>query len=112
MPYRNTGHLTAAQSRFNVKHSRTRVVIENAFAFLKGRFRKLKYIDVDVERVQPIIVACCVLHNITIQSPEEVQLLAREVHEIAPGNPDYEPQGLHRRHLGGEAKRARMAESC
>ena len=40
--YRDNGHLTAVQKKFNLKLSMTRSVIERAFALLKGRFRRLK----------------------------------------------------------------------
>jgi hypothetical protein len=42
-PFRNNGHLTPAEVYYNTQLSKTRVVVENAFALLKGRFRRLKY---------------------------------------------------------------------
>lgn len=60
-------NLTAAEKRYNHKHSATRVVIENAFALLKGRWGRLRYIYVkDVSKVSDITVAACVLHNFCI----------------------------------------------
>ena len=47
--FRDTGRLSATQIHFNTKLSKTRVIIENAFAFLKGRFRRLKHIEVKVK---------------------------------------------------------------
>lgn len=67
-PYRDNGHLTNVQRRFNTKHSKTRVVIERAFGTLKGRFRKLKYIYMyNTEMIPLVILACCILHNICIE---------------------------------------------
>ena len=47
-PYKNNGHLTEQQKTYNYLHSSTRMVIERAFALLKGRFRRLKFVDIDI----------------------------------------------------------------
>ncbi|XP_042863830.1 uncharacterized protein LOC122248080 [Penaeus japonicus] len=78
VPFRDTGSLTVTQITFNKRLSRTRSVIENEFALFKGRFRRLKYIDADVERIGNIIKACCVLHNITLEFAYEEPLLVQE----------------------------------
>lgn len=45
-----------------------RQVIERAFALLKGRFRRLKYLHMSCADLIPyVILACCVLHNICLQ---------------------------------------------
>ena len=44
-PFKDHGNLTPQQLRFNFIHSSTRMVIERAFSLLKGRFRRLKYLD-------------------------------------------------------------------
>lgn len=46
-PYKDNGQLTEQQRTYNYLHSSTRMVIEQAFALLKGRFRRLKYVDTD-----------------------------------------------------------------
>ncbi|XP_018562810.1 putative nuclease HARBI1 [Anoplophora glabripennis] len=43
--FKDYGNLTNQQRRFNMKLSQLRVRIEQAFAFLKGRFRRLKYME-------------------------------------------------------------------
>lgn len=49
-----------------------RQVIERAFALLKGRFRRLKYLDMSlVELIPDVILACCVLHNVCLQGCDE-----------------------------------------
>ena len=78
IPFKNTGNLSLAQINYNKKLSRARVTIENAFAFLKGRFRRLKHVDADIERIPKIIKACCVVHNISLSQPGELDILARE----------------------------------
>ncbi|XP_045118684.1 protein ALP1-like isoform X1 [Portunus trituberculatus] len=83
-PFRDTGRLTQQQKNFNRKLSQTRHVIENAFGYLKGRFRRLKYVDADIDRIPKIIKAACILHNITLQNPEEESILIRDGIEIDP----------------------------
>lgn len=68
VPYKDNGHLTFEQTQYNTKHSNTRSVIERAFALLKGRFRRLKYLEMDVAHIPDAIVACTVLHNICLQN--------------------------------------------
>lgn len=71
-PYRDNGHLTAVQKRFNTYLSANRVVIERAFGLLKGRFRRLKYLDTELENGVDIILSCCILHNICLMNHEDV----------------------------------------
>lgn len=42
-------------------------MIERAFALLKGRFRRLKFLDMNVDEMIPyVVIACTVLHNICL----------------------------------------------
>ncbi|KAH7940245.1 hypothetical protein HPB52_022565 [Rhipicephalus sanguineus] len=71
-PYRDHGHMTAEEKRFNYRLSRTRVRIENAFGVLKSRFRQLLYLEFHTpERSTKFMLACCVLHNICIMNGEQ-----------------------------------------
>uniref|UniRef100_A0A1A8CC85 Zgc:113227 n=1 Tax=Nothobranchius kadleci TaxID=1051664 RepID=A0A1A8CC85_NOTKA len=64
-PFTDTGRLTEQQLLFNKKFSRARVVVENAFGRLKGRWRcLLKRNDCDVSLVRSMILTCCALHNL------------------------------------------------
>ena len=66
-PYRNNGHLTRDEVKYNECLSGSRVVIENAFGILKGRFRRLQFIDMaDILYITKTIVNGCILHNICI----------------------------------------------
>ncbi|KAH7961088.1 hypothetical protein HPB52_001893 [Rhipicephalus sanguineus] len=70
-PYRDHGHMTVEEKRFNYRLSRTRVRIENAFGVLKSRFRQLLYLEFHTpERSTKFMLACCVLHNICIMNGE------------------------------------------
>ncbi|KAH6946828.1 hypothetical protein HPB50_015415 [Hyalomma asiaticum] len=68
-PFKNYGNMTPDKSRFNYRLSSTRVVTENAFALLKQRFRQLRYIEfTKVDKIAQFIIACCVIHNICLDS--------------------------------------------
>lgn len=65
--FKDNGHLTRAQVRFNKALSVTRVVIENAFGLLKGRFRRLKFMETRrLDLISLLIVVGCILHNICL----------------------------------------------
>ena len=57
--------------RYNYIHSSIRTTIERAFGLLKGRFRRLKYLDQEnVETMTNTIAAACCLHNICIMQED------------------------------------------
>ena len=63
-PYTDNGNLTQEQVNFNKILSVTRVVVENPYGRLKGRFRSIaKRLDLNVLTVCLVIAACCVLQN-------------------------------------------------
>ena len=71
VPYKDTGSLTARQQRYNLSLSSSRCVIERAFALLKGRFRRLKFLDMSrIDLIPKVIVACCVLHNVCLANTD------------------------------------------
>ena len=64
-PYVLHGNLSVVTKNFNYRLSRTRMVVENAFGRIKGRWRcLLNRNDATTEDVPTIISACCVLHNL------------------------------------------------
>jgi hypothetical protein len=64
-PYIITPQLPIDREHFNRRLSRARVVVEDAFGRLKGRFRILmKRADLKVDSVCKIIKTCVTLHNI------------------------------------------------
>lgn len=70
-PFRDNGHLTREQTNYNVKLSTIRSIIERTFGLLKGKFRRLKYLDIfDVVMGNTIIAAACVIHNFLIERHE------------------------------------------
>ena len=73
-PFKDIGTLTEAQKKFNFIHSSSRMVIERAFALLKGRFRRLKYLDCTlINKIPTVIIAACTLHNFCILADDEIE---------------------------------------
>ena len=60
----------AAKKKYSATISKARVAIEVAFGHLKGRWRRLKFIDAEIRHIPNLIVACCVLHNICVMEKE------------------------------------------
>jgi len=56
---------------FNTILGSSRVVIEQAFGSLKGRFRRLKGIEtLCVEAVSETVIAACIIHNMCSDSDQ------------------------------------------
>ncbi|XP_066585635.1 putative nuclease HARBI1 [Prorops nasuta] len=70
-PFKDNGNLTSKQIQYNVKHASIRSVIERAYGLLKGKWRRLKYLDVNsVHMANSVIAAACILHNFLIVHKE------------------------------------------
>ncbi|XP_067129901.1 putative nuclease HARBI1 [Centruroides vittatus] len=66
-PYRDNGHLNYIKKYYNKILSSTRIVIEQAFGQLFGRFRRLKHLHMFRRDLIPeVIITGCVLHNLCI----------------------------------------------
>lgn len=83
--FKDLGNLTERQRNFNVKLSQLRVLIEQTFALLKGRFRRLKFIEtVRLDLICLNIIVACILHNLCIVNgdiPDEIINLEQESEE-------------------------------
>lgn len=63
-PFRDNGRLTPRQRQFNSVLSSVRQTVERSISLLKGRWRKLQYLDhLDLVLAVQIITAACVVHN-------------------------------------------------
>lgn len=91
VPYRDNGRLTHVQKNFNFVHSSTRCTVERAFALLKGRWRRLKYLDMKhMQDIAEVVMTCCVFHNICLQNDKDTELF------LPPDNDnDSEGAGVH-----------------
>ena len=73
-PYVDRGNLSAEELQFNNRLSTTRVVVENGYGRLKGRFPALaKRLDLNLHNCCTVIAACCVLHNFCELMKEEFE---------------------------------------
>ena len=79
-PFRDNGFLTDEQNYFNVKHAKTRCVIERAFALLLCRWRRLKYLHMNVTELKPLFIyAACILHKICLKNNDDLDHLEDDV---------------------------------
>lgn len=89
--FKNNGNLNDEQRNFNKKLNRARVVIEHAFAYLKGRFRRLKMLEtVRQDLIALLIVTACILHNICILQEDLPEEYVQLQHEVIGENIDEE----------------------
>lgn len=76
IPYRQYDQLTQEQGIYNKKFSATRVIIENTFGILKGRFRQLTELYFHkVNKISKFIISCCTLHNFCIEENDFMEAL-------------------------------------
>ena len=67
-PYRNNGRLSEEQKNFNREIKAQRSLIERAYRVLKGKERKLHFLDVtNLKYIPSIIGAAVVLHNFILE---------------------------------------------
>lgn len=68
VPFRDNGHLTETQMKYNQIHSSARMIVERSLGLLKGRFRSiLDTLPMNrTDLIAKYIVACCILHNICL----------------------------------------------
>lgn len=94
IPYENRGSLNRKQKYFNHALSSTRVVIENVFGQLKGRWRILKFVDVNsIKKVVKIIITCCILHNFCLMNKD---IFEEEFDENEETNADFSSESGNR----------------
>ncbi|CAM1322336.1 Uncharacterised protein g8057 [Pycnogonum litorale] len=103
-PFRDNGHLNNHQIRYNIIHARARSIIERAYALLKGKFRRLKYLDMNVDNAQDTIITCCCLHNIILINEKDCESLEDFQEQYAEND-----SLIHsRQEENGNAKRKRI----
>ncbi|KAK4289036.1 hypothetical protein Pmani_037979 [Petrolisthes manimaculis] len=78
VPFRDFGLLSDEQVKFNQHLFQTRFPIVEAFGQLKARFPRLDYFDSDIKKITKMVKTCCVLHNIAVNFPWEVETLRNQ----------------------------------
>ncbi|XP_067145076.1 uncharacterized protein [Centruroides vittatus] len=74
-PYEDNGFLTEKERIYNDVLARSRSYIVHAFAMLKSRFCRLKRVEIsNVEKVSKLVLTCCVLHNLCLQTEDDVDI--------------------------------------
>ena len=74
-PFKQTATLTEEQVHYNKALSQARVVVEQAYGILKGRWRNLlKSMEEHISTASITIMACCVLHNICIDVGDPTEI--------------------------------------
>ena len=69
VPFRDNGHLTTLERKFNKVHSATRVEVEMSIGLLKGKFRRLKFLEMyNVLDIPFVIFSAYVLHNFILKN--------------------------------------------
>ena len=103
-PYRDTGRLNPQQNHYNFCLSSTRQVAERSFGLLKGRFRRLQYVDVqEVETAVQLCMCCCVFHNIWVLQADMLDEYFYDVGQNQDGpvgipfSGDIDPEGARKR---------------
>ena len=92
VPFRDNGHLSALEKRYNKLHSSTRVDVERSIGLLKVKFRRMKHLDMQLISEIPVVIsAACVLHNfILLNAPvdddteEPIDYIREEPSESPP----------------------------
>ncbi|KAJ8912706.1 hypothetical protein NQ315_012260 [Exocentrus adspersus] len=92
VPFTDNGHLSQSQKKFNIAHASTRVAIERTFGLLKGRWRRLKYLEIHViELIPQIVSAACVLHNFCSSDEiSEDDILSENTPDCNQMNPEHD----------------------
>lgn len=74
-PFKQMATLTEEQVHYNKALSQARVVVEQAYGILKGRWRNLlKPMEEHISTASITIMACCVLHNICIDVGDPTEI--------------------------------------
>lgn len=87
--------------KYNKKHAKTRVVVERAFGLLKGRFRRLLYLEtMRPDIIVTLIISACILHNACLMWGDDF-----DVGDAVPPVDDDEDAATETSESSGIAKR-------
>ncbi|XP_068612599.1 putative nuclease HARBI1 [Brachionichthys hirsutus] len=98
-----------AEFRYNLAHAATHEIVDRTFRAIQTRFRCLDgakgYLQYSPERSSSILLACCVLHNASLQSGLDAWTLERT---DPPEQPDGVAQGPEERDSEAEELRKQL----
>lgn len=81
--YKQNRNINQLEKNYNTILSKARATIERAFAYLKGRFRRLKYLEtVRIDLAVLLILTGCILHNICILNGDFFHDILNEAEEV------------------------------
>lgn len=81
-PYIDRGNLGAIEYNFNKIHASMRQVVERSFALFFGRFRRMKYLDMNrTDMYAMTIMASCVLHNLCLLNENDNEIILNYIEE-------------------------------
>lgn len=107
-PFSWNGSGTPAQNAFDEALMKGRKVVEEAIGLLKGRWRILQELNVDLNHAPQTIVACCVLHNLCQIAKEPEPELWKEPEES--GSPPRVLESEKSYYYFGESLRQALAD--
>jgi len=105
VPFRDNGHLTETEIKYNKIHSSSRMIIERSLGLLKGRFRSI--LDTlpmsRTDLIAKYIVVCCILHNICLLHNDmiDIPIIINEM-QFLPNNAIHiynKEEGIQKRNL-------------
>jgi len=115
IPFTDHPNMGRAQRHYNWCHSSVRILIEKVFAYCKGRWRILEYIESrEVQWCADVFHACCILHNICVNN-DDVRLYAKVAPTTTPatGQDVANARSIFGVNAAAQAKRSRiMTDIC
>lgn len=110
-PFKDNGHLTESQIKYNTCyvhtcHAQGRIMIERSLGLLKDRWRSIldKLPMTRTDLIPKYIIACCILHNICILQKDfvEIPIIVNESQLIPYNNIPY--NNIERKNQGTEKR--------
>ncbi|MBN3292022.1 HARB1 nuclease, partial [Polypterus senegalus] len=89
---------TPAEYRYNISHTATHEIVDRAFRAIQTRFRCLDgskgCLQYSPEKCAQIILACCVLHNVSLQTGLDAWTFARTEIQEQPEGPSRQMESV------------------